>query len=85
MSILMGIVGLVFIFAIGWLVSSNRKKIRYKQIGILLVTQFVISFLCLHTSGGVKVLAGISNGSYDGITDKLFDIIHHKGAFYYGN
>ncbi|WP_180752585.1 DNA cytosine methyltransferase [Latilactobacillus sakei] len=24
-------------------------------------------------------------GSYDGITDKLFDIIHHKGAFYYGN
>ncbi|MCE8502138.1 NupC/NupG family nucleoside CNT transporter [Latilactobacillus sakei] len=61
MSILMGIVGLVFIFVIGWLVSSNRKKIRYKQIGILLVTQFVISFLCLHTSGGVKVLAGISN------------------------
>ena len=25
------------------------------------------------------------HGSYDGITDKLFDIIHHKGAFYYGN
>ena len=27
----------------------------------------------------------LKNGSYDGITDKLFDIIHHKGAFYYGN
>ncbi|WP_459128525.1 hypothetical protein [Latilactobacillus curvatus] len=27
----------------------------------------------------------IVSGSYDGITDKLFDIIHHKGAFYYGN
>ena len=27
----------------------------------------------------------INMGSYDGITDKLFDIIHHKGAFYYGN
>ena len=26
-----------------------------------------------------------TEGSYDGITDKLFDIIHHKGAFYYGN
>ncbi|WP_181971057.1 hypothetical protein [Latilactobacillus sakei] len=26
-----------------------------------------------------------NEGSYDGITDKLFDIIHHKGAFYYGN
>ncbi|QIL50005.1 BspA family leucine-rich repeat surface protein [Weissella coleopterorum] len=25
-----------------------------------------------------------NDGSYDGITDKLFDIIHHKGAFYYG-
>ncbi|MCT3532902.1 hypothetical protein [Latilactobacillus curvatus] len=27
----------------------------------------------------------VNFGSYDGITDKLFDIIHHKGAFYYGN
>ena len=29
--------------------------------------------------------APADTGSYDGITDKLFDIIHHKGAFYYGN
>lgn len=60
MSILMGIVGLLFIFLIGWLFSSDRKKIRYKQIFILLILQLVISFLCLHTSGGIQILSAIS-------------------------
>lgn len=61
MSFLMGIIGLLFIFIIGWIFSSDRKKIRYKQIFILLSLQLVISFLCLHTSGGVEILSGISN------------------------
>lgn len=54
------ITGLVFIYVIGWLISSDRRNIKYKRIGILLVLQLVIAFLCFHTSGGVKVLAGIS-------------------------
>ncbi|ASN12604.1 hypothetical protein [Latilactobacillus sakei] len=42
------------------------------------------------TSPGSRAYLGSNaftndTGSYDGITDKLFDIIHHKGAFYYGN
>lgn len=61
MSVVRGIVGLLFIFALGFLVSSNRKKIRYKQLSIMLVLQLIISFLCLHTSGGEQVLGGISN------------------------
>lgn len=46
----------------------------------------------LYTSSLARIDPKLSNiigkmklGSYDGITDKLFDIIHHKGAFYYGN
>lgn len=61
MSIVMGIASLLFIFILGWLFSTDRKHIRYKQIGILLVLQLVISFLCLHTSGGIGILSGISN------------------------
>ncbi|MBA1434469.1 NupC/NupG family nucleoside CNT transporter [Bombilactobacillus bombi] len=52
--------GLALVFAIGWLVSYDRQHIKYKRIGILLALQFLISFLCLHTSGGVSTLAHIS-------------------------
>ncbi|WP_304057195.1 NupC/NupG family nucleoside CNT transporter [Levilactobacillus namurensis] len=52
--------GLALVFGIGWLVSSDRRNIKYKRMGILFALQLVISFLCLHTSGGVKTLASIS-------------------------
>ncbi|MGR3741402.1 NupC/NupG family nucleoside CNT transporter [Companilactobacillus sp. DQM5] len=61
MSIIRGLIGLLFIFALGFLISSNRKKIRFKQMGIMLGLQLIISFLCLHTTGGESVLTGISN------------------------
>ncbi|GKQ42129.1 pyrimidine nucleoside transporter NupC [Companilactobacillus sp. RD055328] len=61
MSIVRGLIGLSFIFVLGFLVSSNRKKIRFKQMGVMLGLQLIISFLCLHTSGGESMLAGISN------------------------
>ncbi|QIL46812.1 NupC/NupG family nucleoside CNT transporter [Vagococcus coleopterorum] len=60
MSIIKGIVALLFIFGIGYLVSSDRKNIRYKQMGRMVIFQMIISYVCLHTSGGIKVLAGIS-------------------------
>lgn len=54
------ITGLLFVFVVGWLVSSDRKHIKYKRMGILFALQVVISFLCLHTSGGIKTLQSIS-------------------------
>ena len=54
------IAGLALVFFLGWLVSYDRQHIKYRQIGILLLLQFVISFLCLHTSGGISVLEQIS-------------------------
>lgn len=53
--------GLALVFGISWLISTDRKHIKYKRMGILFGLQLVISFLCLHTSGGVKTLAGISS------------------------
>lgn len=52
--------GLLFIFGISWLVSNDRQHIKYKRMGVMFVMQMVISFLCLHTSGGIKTLQQIS-------------------------
>ncbi|WP_196607086.1 NupC/NupG family nucleoside CNT transporter [Pectinatus frisingensis] len=60
MNIVFLFTGLAFVFCIGWLLSSDRKHIRYKNIAVLLALQLIISFLCLNTSGGVYVLSQIS-------------------------
>ena len=60
MGIVFLITGLAFVFLISWLISSDRKHIRYKNIAILLVLQLIISFLCLNTSGGIYILSQIS-------------------------
>ncbi len=60
MDIIRGIIGLAFIFGLGYLISFDRKNIRYKQIGTMILLQLVISFICLNTAGGIKVLSGIS-------------------------
>lgn len=60
MGIVFLITGLAFVFLISWLISSDRKHIRYKNIAILLVLQLIISFLCLSTSGGIYILSQIS-------------------------
>lgn len=53
--------GISLVLIIGWLVSSDRKHIRFKKMGIMFALQLVISFLCLNTSGGIKVMGAISN------------------------
>ncbi|MGO2853495.1 MAG: NupC/NupG family nucleoside CNT transporter [Tetragenococcus koreensis] len=53
--------GLALVFAIGWLVSSDRSQIKFKRMGIMFALQLLISFLCLNTSGGVQLMGSISN------------------------
>ncbi|WP_257611134.1 NupC/NupG family nucleoside CNT transporter, partial [Oenococcus oeni] len=50
----------LLVFVIGWLISSDRKHIRFGTIGRLFMLQIIISFICLHTSGGVNTLKQIS-------------------------
>ncbi|MDN6736310.1 MAG: NupC/NupG family nucleoside CNT transporter, partial [Tetragenococcus koreensis] len=53
--------GLALVFAIGWLVSSDRSQIKFKRMGIMFALQLLISFLCLNTSDGVQLMGSISN------------------------
>lgn len=61
MNIVFLVTGLVFVFIVAWSVSYDRKHTRFKPIIILFSLQMIISFLCLHTRGGIKVLASISH------------------------
>lgn len=52
--------GILLVFGIGWLISSDRKHIRFISIAKLFALQIIISFICLNTSGGINTLKKIS-------------------------
>lgn len=47
MSILRGLLGMIFLIAIAWLFSTNRKSINWNLIGKGIALQFIIAFLVL--------------------------------------
>ncbi|WP_172372384.1 NupC/NupG family nucleoside CNT transporter [Sporosarcina jiandibaonis] len=69
MNIIFYITGLLLVFAIGFLISNNRKDIRYKSIGIMLGTQLVLTFILLNTKIGI-----ISIGFVSALFTKLIDL-----------
>ncbi|MBO0462204.1 NupC/NupG family nucleoside CNT transporter [Enterococcus sp. DIV1298c] len=64
MSQFIGIIGLLFIFGLAILVSSDRKAIKRKPLVIMLVLQFVFGFVLLRTTFGTAVVSMLA---------KLFD------------
>lgn len=69
MNIVFYITGLLLVFAIGFLISNDRKNIRYKSIGIMLATQLVFTFILLNTKIGV-----VSIGFVSSLFTKLIDL-----------
>lgn len=62
MHILIGIIGIIFFLALAFLFSSDRKNIRWKYVGLLLVIQLIFAFILLKTNIGITVIGGISYG-----------------------
>lgn len=60
MNIVFYITGLLFVFAIGVLISTNRKNIRFKPIGIMLGTQLLLTFILLNTKIGIVAIEFVS-------------------------
>lgn len=52
--------GLLFVFGVGWLFSYDRHHIKFKSMAELFTLQIIISFFCLNTTAGIKMLNGIS-------------------------
>ncbi len=71
---LIGLLGIAAILLIAFLCSNNRRKIRWRTVGIGLLSQFVFAYLILHTGPGMAFFDFISSGivrvlsfAYDGI------------------
>lgn len=62
MKILLNILGIVFVFVICWLLSYNRKAIKWKRIGIMLAVEFVIAFIIIKVPIGQKLITVLSDG-----------------------
>lgn len=55
MHIVIGIIGIIFFLALAFLFSSDRKNIRWKYVGLLLVIQLIFAFILLkHISESVS-------------------------------
>lgn len=52
MQYIIGVAGLALVFDMAFIVSNDRKKIKYRPILTMLVLQFVLGFLLLNTSAG---------------------------------
>lgn len=62
MHIIIGIIGILLFLALAWLVSSDKKSVKWKYIGIMIVIQFIFAFLLLKTTGGIYFVGKLSEG-----------------------
>ncbi len=62
MNILLNITGLVLVFTVCWLLSYNRKAIKWKEIAKMLIVEFVIAFIIVKVPIGQKIVTVLSNG-----------------------
>lgn len=57
MSQILGIIGLLFIFSLAFLISTNKKAIKVKPLLLMIVLQFIFGFILLRTTFGTAVVS----------------------------
>lgn len=62
MKILLNVFGIIVSLAICLLLSSNRKAIKWKKVGVALIAEIIIAFIVLKVPLGQKVITVLSNG-----------------------
>ena len=60
MGYLISLCGLVVVLGLALLVSKNKKEIKYKNIIVMLVTQFLLAMILLNTTFGYVLIKGIT-------------------------
>ena len=61
MGYLISFCGLLLVFGLAFLVSKNRKEIKYKNIILMVVIQFLLAAVLLNTRFGYILIKGISS------------------------
>lgn len=74
MNYIIAVIGLIIVLLLAWLVSSDKKRIRYRPIVLMIVIQIVCGLLLLRTSIGLLLISGFANSfsvlleyAYEGI------------------
>lgn len=79
MERLIGLLGLVFLLAVAWLVSSNRAAIRWKTVLWGLVLQVVFALFVLKLDFGAQALAAVAKG-----VTRLISFADEGSSFIFG-
>jgi nucleoside transport protein len=70
MNIVFLITGLLLVFVLGYVVSNDRKAIKFRPILAMLVVQILLAFLLLNTQIGINLI---------GFVSKMFDKLMKLG------
>lgn len=62
MKLLLNIVGILLVLAISWLISWDRKSVKWKKVGVALITELIIAILVVKVPIGQKIITLLSNG-----------------------
>ena len=62
MKLILNVIGIVIVLAICWLISWDRKSIRWKVIAKALLAEFIIALLIVKIPIGQKIITAMSDG-----------------------
>lgn len=79
MSRLFGVLGIIFILAIAYLMSNNRKKINFKTVGIGFLLQVSLAVFIFKVPLGQKMFLAIGV-----LIQKILDFAFQGGEFVFG-
>ncbi|MCY8340655.1 NupC/NupG family nucleoside CNT transporter [Bacillus haynesii] len=62
MKYLIGLIGLFVVLGLAWLVSSGKKRVKYRPVIVMIVLQFVLGYILLNTGIGNYLVGGFAKG-----------------------
>ncbi|WP_042351429.1 NupC/NupG family nucleoside CNT transporter [Bacillus massiliigorillae] len=79
MRYLISFCGLLLVFGLALVMSKNKKEIKYKNIVLMLIIQFLLAALLLNTKFGYVLIKGIAN-----VFDHLLSYANTGISFVFG-
>ncbi|MCY7776939.1 NupC/NupG family nucleoside CNT transporter [Bacillus haynesii] len=62
MKYLIGLIGLFVVLGLAWLVSSGKKRVKYRPVIAMIVLQFALGYVLLNTGVGNYLVGGFAKG-----------------------
>ena len=62
MKYIIGIIGLIVVLGLAWITSTDKKKVKYQPVIVMITLQFILGFILLNTGVGNFLVGGLANG-----------------------